>query len=97
MMRKRKQTAFERRIMGFVAIGRFKVADAADALGVSHTTLGRRCRALGIDPVTAHADYVRRNAKILLADCGVERDVDLGPMPVPFKVGEPPMSTIADA
>jgi hypothetical protein len=55
---------FERRIMGFVAIGRFKVADAAEALGVSHATISRRCKALGIDPRRARADYVRRMSKV---------------------------------
>jgi hypothetical protein len=64
MRPKRKQTTAERRIRGFVGIGRFKVADAAEALDVSHTTIGRRCKALGIDPRKARDAYLRRMMKL---------------------------------
>jgi hypothetical protein len=38
MRPKRKQTTAERRIMGFVKVGKVSVSDADRAIGASHTT-----------------------------------------------------------
>jgi hypothetical protein len=61
---KRKETAFERRVMSLVGAGEITAAEAARMLGVHRGTIGRRCTALGIDPAAARAAYLQWMIKV---------------------------------
>jgi predicted DNA-binding protein (UPF0251 family) len=57
---KRKLTVVELRVIDLVRAGEITFAEVARTLGVRRGTVGRRCKALGVDPAQARADYVRR-------------------------------------
>jgi|HubBroStandDraft_6_1064221.scaffolds.fasta_scaffold2368128_1 predicted DNA-binding protein (UPF0251 family) len=57
---KRELTVAELPVIDLVRAGEITVAEAARTLGVHRGTVGRSCKAVGIDPRKARADYVRR-------------------------------------
>lgn len=47
-------------LMDAIKYGVLTMADVAEALGVSRSTIKRRCAAAGIDPVASHRKFARR-------------------------------------